>query len=304
MSEHNPAYRDLIADAMRLNPKKVEGLWNVTATQYVPFLLRKVFPIMEIENMPEEWPEDYVKERIFINGYFCITDTPVGVVPLECGFAGRNLWHEPTECVIANPVLGSFRRTIGEDCAFVRLQFNYTGIMDVVNKYAEMLASCDASIGINMLNARVPLIGEAGTKAQAEAIKKMYTDISKGQPCVVWRKSASPGMETKIYYNNVKNTYIADMILRDKRTILNEFLTIFGINNANSDKRERLITDEANSNNIELEVNVAHWKSMVQSGLDVANRLYGLNLQCRMPYVERAESDTQEGGDKSGNNAS
>ena len=50
--------------------------------------------------------------------------------------------------------------------------------------------------------------------------------------------------------------FIADKIIQYKKEIWNEALTFLGINNIMVDKKERLITDEANSNNELINLNL------------------------------------------------
>ena len=50
--------------------------------------------------------------------------------------------------------------------------------------------------------------------------------------------------------------FIADKIMQYKKEIFNEALTFLGINNIMVDKKERLITDEANSNNELINLNL------------------------------------------------
>lgn len=47
--------------------------------------------------------------------------------------------------------------------------------------------------------------------------------------------------------------YHVDKLLVAKQTIMNEFYTYAGIDNANQDKKERLITDEVQANNGQIE---------------------------------------------------
>lgn len=61
------------------------------------------------------------------------------------------------------------------------------------------------------------------------------------------------------YFLNVKNTYIGNDLLLTKRSIMNEFLTEIGINNANTDKRERLNSDEVNANNSEVRCTIVRY---------------------------------------------
>ena len=49
--------------------------------------------------------------------------------------------------------------------------------------------------------------------------------------------------------------FVADKILDFKHEIKNELLTDLGINNSNTDKKERLISNEVDSNNLEIKIN-------------------------------------------------
>ena len=118
-------------------------------------------------------------------------------------------------------------------------------------------------------------------------MQKMYDDMTAGKPAVFVKRSTV--QKSDIYFNNVKNNFVADDIQIVQRKIIDSFLTCIGINNANTDKRERMIRAEAESNDTEVQASVEHWLETVNHGLDVANRLYGLNLE----FVrKRFESET------------
>ena len=61
--------------------------------------------------------------------------------------------------------------------------------------------------------------------------------------------------------------------------IIEEFLTGIGVNNANTDKRERLITSEVESNNAELQAAVALWQDNVNRCIKKVKAMYGDQLQ-------------------------
>jgi hypothetical protein len=96
----------------------------------------------------------------------------------------------------------------------------------------------------------------AESKSQAETMKKMFDEISSGHPAVFVNENAvNPA---KFFFNNVKQNFVGEELQTVKRSIINEFLTEIGINNANTDKRERLNSDEVNANNSEIGCNVQH----------------------------------------------
>lgn len=291
---YNPiAFDDLKREFFAEKPKDVDGVANASAVYYQQWILKKVFSIFEFKGIPEKWDFDYMLTNLFINGLFCITDTDIGVLPLNCGVTGINVFNHPTEVIIANPVLGSLRRDImpldGEmnlgatksknpPCALVKLQYNYQGIMPLVLRYSSLLAMCDSSIAVNLMNAKVAFIGMASDKKQAQTMKKMYDMISAGNPAVFVKGDVVN--QESFFFNHVKENYVANDIQMLKRMIINEFLTEIGINNANQDKRERLVSDEVSANDEEIRANVEHWLYNINEGLQVANKLYDLKLSC------------------------
>lgn len=272
----NPyGYDDLKRQFFAEKPRDVDGIANQSAYYFSRKLLRQVFGRFDF-TLPDNWPLDYFLTTLFINGEICITDTEAGVIPLRCGHSGINMYNEPTHCIIANPVLGEMRKEIGTECALVRINWNYSGIMDIVNRYAALLAMCDSSLAVTLMNSKVAFIGMASSKAQANTMKKMYDMISMGQPAVFVNGDAVN--QENFFFNNVRQNFVGQEIMQVKRMITNDFLTEIGINNANLEKRERLVTDEVNANDEEIGNNVQHWLDNIKEGFKQANTLFGLDL--------------------------
>ena len=289
------AWSDLKRNFFAEKPKDVDGVANASALYYREFLLKKIFSVFEF-TIPDTWSMDYFQTHLFLDGYIGIVDTDAGVLPLQCSFSGINVFNEPTDIIIANPVLGSFERKIGSDGVLLRIQYNYMGVLTMLNRYATLLAMCDSGIAVNLMNSKVTWIGMAETKAQAETMKTMYDRISMGEPAVFVKGSAIGNGES-IYWNHAKENFIANEIQDVKRSLIAEFLTEIGIDNVNIDKRERLVTDEVNANDEEIRCNVQHWLENIQTGFREANDLFGLDLSVRIRSYEkinREESGTDE----------
>lgn len=259
---------------------------NRLVLEYKNWALKKLFGAFEFTGMPDTWDYDYFLTNLFMWGYLAVTDTTIGVIPLRCGITGVNVFEHPTRAIFANPVLGNFERNLygynpATDCALIKLQYDYMGAMSVINRYAELLALCDNSIAVNLRNSKVAFIGFVSSKQQAATVEKMYNDIDRGKPAVYVKKGDGLTSED-IYYNHVRETYIANDVQLLKQSIKNDFLTEVGLNNANTDKRERLIVDEVNANNDEVQANVQHWLDNIKEGLQRANGLFGLDLSVKL----------------------
>lgn len=285
---------DVLREFFSLEPSDVEGLNNTSVAYYTQECIKKLFGVYYVENMPKDWDRDYMMGRIFLDGRLCITDTAAGVLPLRTGVSGINVFDHPTTCVIANAVLGSFERTIGKDCALVHLQFNYGNVWPIINRYAAMLSMCDSAISVNLMNTKTAAIFGAQSKAEAESFKLMFDQISRGNPAVFITEDLAQRLADRMLLNQVKQQYVANDVEDLKQRIMDDFLSDIGINNANTDKRERLNTYEVVSNTQEVRSGAEHWLTNINEGFDVANRLYGLNL--RMVRKEWKDiKDYQEG---------
>ena len=288
MSIDDAMKSDVMRDFVSTRPKNVDP--NSTSFWfYVRALFRKAMSIYELSGMPEEWDLDYFMSVLFSQGFLTITDTAMGVLPLKCGVSGINVFNHPTTVIVANPVLGNFSRTIDEDCVLVKLSYDYRGLMDIVYRYAKMLAECDNSISVNLMNSKVAFIGLVESKAQANSMKLMYDKISSGEPAVFVKGSQING--DQILYNHVKENFIASDIQILKRKIMSEFLTEIGVNNANTDKRERLTDNEVEANDSEIQLNAGYWLEQIREGLNKANNMFGLNLSIELKNTFNTEGD-------------
>ena len=266
---------DTLREYFNINPKNVTPN-STTFNYYVRTLFRKAMSIYDFNNVPDNWDLDYFISVLLSQGFVAITDTALGVIPLRCGISGINVYNHPTTVIIANPVLGNLERTIDEDCALVKLSYDYRGIMDTVYRYSTLLAECDSSISVNLMNSKVTFIGLVESKQQANSMKLIYDKITAGEPAVYVKGSQING--DQILYNHVKENFVADTIQLLKRKIMSEFLTEIGVNNANTDKRERLTDNEVEANDSEIQLNAGYWLENIREGLKKANELYNLNI--------------------------
>ena len=234
-------------------------------------------------NIPEEWDKDYFLYTLYGLGYIAVIDTDqYGTICQGGALGGYNLYYRPSYIIITNPLIrGTITANIDIDCALIKLQPDYSSIMDIIGYYADLMAIASESIGINILNVKTGTVFGAESKAKAESYKKMYDALSAGDPAVVIDKTLLDEQGKPNWFpfsQDVKQTYVAGDILSDMRKIEAMFDTDIGIPNANTDKKERLITDEVNANNIETATRCELWLETIRKGLTKANEMFNLNL--------------------------
>lgn len=286
----NIPFSDLLDNFFARRPKDVDGVANTSAMYYRAKLLRLILQRFDFQNIPETWELDYFLTHLFTDGTVCVTDTSAGILALKCGLTGIGIFEQPTECIIANPVLGNFRRTIGEDCEIIRIQYDYMGVGWIIERYATLLAMCDSGIAVNLLNTKATYVFGATSKQQAETFKAIYDKITMGEPAVFTTTDNAGLIKEQMFTMPAKENYIADDVQLLKRKIVNEFLTDIGINNTNLDKRERLTNDEVNANNDEVLANIQHWYDNINEGISKVNKMFGLNISCNIRKYGRGQS--------------
>lgn len=279
-----PVYYDHANAIMsQQKPFKVFTQDNGLAWYYQRYLLQKAMSVFEWD-LPENWTKyrgkDYFLYCLYCFGFVAVVNTDkFGVIPQGCTLGGYGVFYEPKWAVIANPLLrGVLRPTIGKQCELIKLQPDYGGIMDIVYQYAEQMALASQAVSVNLINSKFAFLFGADNNASAQSLKKMYEEITSGQPAVVadkklLRNDGTPAWQ--LFVQNLKQQYIASDILSDMKKIEAEFDTRIGIPNANTDKRERLITDEVNSNNAGTNALASQWKTSLDDSIERVNNLFG-----------------------------
>lgn len=283
---------DTLKNYFSLKPKDVDP--NSTSYfYYCDMLFRKTMSIYEFSGMPDNWDYDYFVSVLLSHGFICVTDTAMGVIPLQCGVSGINVYNHPTTAIIANPVLGNLERFIDDDCTLIKMNYNYApAVMPIINRYATLLSECDSSISVNLMNSKVAFIGLASSKQVAQSMRLMYDQISKGEPAVFVKGDQINS--DNILYNHVKENFIAGDVQILKRKLMSEFLTEIGVNNANTDKRERLTDNEVEANNGEIQLNAGYWLDNIKDGIERTNKMFGLNLDVRLKNTFNTETEVIE----------
>lgn len=287
MNKNDVGYQNLVGNYFSVNPKNVEGLNNTSYFYYRNQLYLKIFSLFTFENLPDTWDIDYLRDNLFRNGIMACVEKDGVNYCLSCGYSGINVYNKPTKALISNTVLGTFERTIHEDCELLYINYlngHFLSCERIVNRYALLLAQCDGSLNVNLINSRVAHVFIGESDAQIKSYKKMYDEISNGKPCTFIKnsKNGTPLDNSKLDVLNVKNTYVANDILLTKRTIMNEFLTEIGINNANTNKRERLVTDEVNANDEETNALLMLWKDTMSQCFDRINAMFNTNIKVKV----------------------
>ena len=293
-----PVYYDYqnVYDSI-IQPSTIHVHDSALARYFRRYLLMKAISVFKW-NLPANWNSDYFLYILYCIGYLCVINTDkFGVIPQQCGLTGYGVFYQPTHTIVTNPLLTGIKTLrIGVQTELVKLNHDYGGIMDIVNYYADMMALSAETAGTNLLNCKLAYLFAAGSKAAGESFKKAYDKFASGESAIVYDKSLlddTGKLNLEMFNQNLKNTYIAGDVLTDLRKYEDEFLTMIGIPNANTDKKERLITDEVNSNNIEVKTLAAQWLENLKQCCNKVNAMFNLDLSVDWRFKESEVSSNE-----------
>ena len=274
----------------RLNPSAIHTRNTGLFMYYGDYLFKKILSVFKFNGLPDIWEENYFKAVLFGIGFIAIFDDPAyGVICQQCSLSDTySLFRQPTRVIIANPFFKkSFQLKVGKTCEILKVQPDYHSVLDIVSYYADMLAVAGETMAVNLINSKVSYTFFAQNRQMAESFKKMYDEMASGRPFTIIDKSLQSEDGTKnwdAFMQNVGQNYIVSSVLNDMKTIEDQFNTKIGIPNANTQKRERLISSEVESNDVDTTALVQIWLDTMKRDIDRINAKYGTGISVEYRY--------------------
>lgn len=135
------------------------------------------------------------------------------------------------------------------------------------------LYECDRTCDVNIKAQKTPVLIVADEK-QRLLMENLYLQYDGNKPFIFGDKlQLDKGLIQAI---KTDAPFIADKVMDYKKEIWNEALTFLGVNNIMVDKKERLITDEANSNNELINLNLQSYLAPRKLACEQFNEKFGL----------------------------
>lgn len=261
------------------------------------YLFQKAVSVFDIE-CPETWSKDYFWYVLYGAGYVGVLDVPgMGVIPQYCTIKGYNVYYQPKGFIVANAAIKNgktLEKSIGIDGVLMKLTPDYTGICDLIGYYADLMAVSAEGMGVNILNSKLAYIFGVKNQAAADSFKKMVDKINAGDPAVFVDKNLldADGNPTWVEYaQDLRNNFIAPDLLQTMNQIERMFESEIGIpNNGGIEKKERLISDEVNANNVSTYSKAALWLENLQTSCAEVNRMFGINVSIDWRKIKGRET--------------
>lgn len=248
--------------------------------------------IFKWENLPNGIDEKWIEDMLFHEGKCMIfKDDTFGLMVAKCGEIEVNHYDEPAYLTpIATNYFNSKMYENGVDCVLIRNNDEMIPTASSIGLYAYRLTDITRTIDINIAAQKTPVLILCKEK-QKLTFKNIYKQWNGFEPVVFGDKELDLS-GVKVLKTDAPVVFPQLQI--EKNHIWNECMTFLGVNNANMDKRERLVDDEVQANNeqIELYAQVAY-KSR-KAAADAINALFGTNISVEFRMVSEGIFDAPE----------
>lgn len=287
-------------------PSMVKSFNNRVFQLWERALFQRAASVIDFNNLPETWEgpvKDFFIYCLYKFGYVGVFETKENGLIFQPGsLSGYDIYYQPVKFLVANPHLTIQENefTIGENCELIKLTPDYMGIWDVITYYAEKLSVLDNAINMSLINNKYAFMLAAKNKQASEAFKKMLDKVNAGEPAVIYDMKLINDQQDKTEpwqfwaRDHMKENYLTTMQLDDFKTILNMFDKEVGIPTVPIEKKERMITDEANSTVIDAISRSEIWLDTLTSSLKYVNEHFGLNIEAERHYKEEVSNDADD----------
>lgn len=255
-----------------------ERLNRNTFNDYFNRLFELAINMFKWENLPDTVDERFLELALCEKGY-CLyfNDDIMGNLALTCMIGGElDVYRIPTRR-IAFAVNGYQAERTNKDSVLIFNNYLHTPTMQTISLYAERLTAIERAIDVNV-NAQKTPIAILTDEKQKRTVEEIYRKYEGNAPVIIGAKNLDLDSVKAI---TTGAPYVADKLNILKRQIWNEALTFFGIENANTEKRERLVSDEITSNLGGVQAQRYVMLNAREQAADKINRMFGTNISVK-----------------------
>ena len=240
------------------------------------------------ENLPEGIESRHIEEALFNTGQVAFHEDKIyGLLVLPCASSGQlNIYGDPVEFVLTGH--GFHKQVKVND--LVRIKNNDTATPSIIHVkyYTEYLSNLETLMDDNLRQQRYPFIITT-TKQNEFTMKNLYKKIEDGEDAIFVDERLSQGGDLGINVLQTGVPFLLDKLQEHKNDVTNELMTWLGLNNANTDKKERMLVDEVNVNNTHILMNLDLEYKNRQKACEEINKKYGLNITVKKAIDEFVE---------------
>lgn len=254
-----------------------------TYFDYMNRMKKIALSMFEWVNLPRSMSARYLEMCLYYNGQAALLyDEDYGFINTQAVDSGYiNIYGLPTKINCFSYRYNKERELYTsdsdlppeEECILVMNNYDRVPTGSTISLFAARLTEAQRTADINVKAQRTPILIPTDQK-QYFSMKKMYEEYDGNSPVIFGDRNLAGSENLKAIKTDAP--FIANDIMQYKREIWNEFLSFIGVSNL-SEKRERLITSEADSNNELINLNMESYLTPRKEACEQFNEKFGLS---------------------------
>ena len=277
------------------------NLWYNHYRQYLQLLTYQLF---EWKNLPETIDPAYLEKELHDKGYVAFyNDDEIGEIVTGGTISGKmNHYNLPLEFQAVSPTYYktfplAYYSADDDDTKGVLIKNNdlMTSTTPSLELFAMELTELKEIISINQNAQKTPVLISTDERTQL-SMKNIYNKYEGNAPVII----VDNGFDAdaiKVFKTDAP--YVVDKLNTQKNAVWNELMTFLGIDNANLEKKERMITSEAESNEEQIETSRSIMLKSRKEACELINRIHGTNISVdfRQSVIDKLEKEVKQYGE-------
>lgn len=207
-----------------------------------------------------------------------LKDNELGYMALKVNPSDKlNVYQLPTKVMAWS--IGYNKEYQFDDIVYIMNNELQKPTSEFMELFAYRLYETERTIDINLQAQKTPILIEGDTKTIL-TLKNVYMQYSGNTPFIFGNKQFD--ISNKLNVLKTDAPYIIDKLDVHKHQIFNDALTVLGIDNANTDKKERLITNEVESNEQLITYYLNCFYKTRKKACEDINEKFGLDIEIEL----------------------
>ena len=247
----------------------------------------------EWEGLPDGIEPRHIERLLFSRGFACFfRDPKMSHMCLECDTGSNvNVYGDP----LGYRAHGyNYQRYVdADDCVIIRNNLLALPTETFVYHYVNKITEAERTMDVNVKACKTPIVFACDDK-DVLTFKRIFQQVDGNVPAIF----ADRGLNLEsiqAFQTGVK--FMGNELMDYKRSVESDLLTFLGQNNTPVDKKERLITNEAEANDQLIDGFAELQLQAREKACEEINAMFGLSVSVkRRTTVEKAVEDVEKEG--------
>lgn len=249
----------------------------------------------EWDGLPDGIEPRHIERLLFTHGKGCFFRAPgMGHMVLECAPGGNvNVYGDPLWYRAHG--FNYQHQVKADECVIIRNNLLALSTHDFLMHYVNKLTEAERTMDVNIKACKTPIVFACDDK-DVLTFKRIFQQVDGNVPAIFADRNINLDSMTA-FQTGVK--FLGNELMDYKRSVESDLLTFLGQDNTPVDKKERLITDEAESNN-QLIASFADLQLEArEKACEEINAMFGLTVSVkRREPVQKPVETVEEGDDQ------